>query len=210
MRQQEELFSGSSCFRLIDNHTKAQLQRDIINVPVQQKTDAVLFRKGPVCELDQRITLKLFAAGAATCLFSENKDAYGPIRVFYLGSKEQRYYRSSKKEKKKEWSFSMRLGRTGNMLDRKFGLRRIETPYRRHLTGFKVRINDWKSMCEAMCMVMSASPWRIFTTTYSQDETQMTFRLRNSPNMHENTKFKIGFSTFHTLQWIWSLNMNTP
>lgn len=101
MRQQEELFSGSSCFRLIDNHTKAQLQRDIINVPVQQKTDAVLFRKGPVCELDQRITLKLFAAGAATCLFSENKDAYGPIRVFYLGSKEQRYYRSSKKEKKK-------------------------------------------------------------------------------------------------------------
>lgn len=85
------------CFHLIDNYTKTQLQRDIINVPDQQKTDAVLFIKGPVCRLDQRISLKLFAAGAATCLFSENKDAYRPIRVFYLGSKEQRYYSGSKK-----------------------------------------------------------------------------------------------------------------
>lgn len=36
------------------------------------------------------------------CLFSKNKDAYRPIRVFYLGSKEQRYYSSSKKKKKKK------------------------------------------------------------------------------------------------------------
>lgn len=86
-----------SCFQLIDNYTKTQLQGDVINVPDQQKTDAVLFRKGPACRLDQRISLKLFAAGAATCLFSENKDAYRPIRVFYLGRKEQRYYSSSKR-----------------------------------------------------------------------------------------------------------------
>lgn len=107
----------------------------------------------------------------------------------------------------------MRLGRTGNVLDRKFGLRRIETPYRRHLTGFKVRINDRKSMCEAKRTVASANPRWIFPTTYSPDETQMTFRrLRNSPNMHENAKFKIGFFflTFHTLQWIWSRNTNAP
>lgn len=57
--------------------------------------------KGPACKLDQRITLKLFAAGAAMCLFSENKDAYRPIHVFYLGNKEQRYYSSSKKFLKK-------------------------------------------------------------------------------------------------------------
>lgn len=87
---------------LIDSHTKVQLQRDIINVPDQQKTDAVLFIKGPVCKLDQHITLKLFAAGAATCLFSQNKDAYRHIRAFYLGSKEQRYYSSSKKKKKEK------------------------------------------------------------------------------------------------------------
>lgn len=39
----------------------------------------------------------LFAAGAATCLFSKNEDAYRPIRAFYLGSKEQRYYSGSNK-----------------------------------------------------------------------------------------------------------------
>lgn len=92
------MFADSSCFHLIDSHTKAQLQRDIINVPDQQKTDAVLLIKGPVCKLDQHTTVKLFAAGAATCLFSENKDAYRPIRVFYLGSKEQRCCSSSKKK----------------------------------------------------------------------------------------------------------------
>lgn len=108
MRQQWELFSGSLCFRLIDSHTKVQLQRDIINVPDQQKTDAVLFVKGPVCKLDQHITLKLFATGAATCLFSENKDPYRHIRAFYLGSKEQRYYSSSKKKKKEKSGPSLR------------------------------------------------------------------------------------------------------
>lgn len=48
MKQPCKLFSGYvSCFQLIDNYTKTQLQRDVINVPDQQKTDAVLFREGP-------------------------------------------------------------------------------------------------------------------------------------------------------------------
>lgn len=51
-----------------------QLQRDIINVSDQQKTDVILFIKRPTCSLYQCITVKLFASGTATCLFSFNKD----------------------------------------------------------------------------------------------------------------------------------------
>lgn len=96
----------------------------------------------------------------------------------------------------------MRLGR--NMFDRKSGLRRTKIPYRRHFTGFKVRINDCKSMCEAKRIIMCANLWRIFTATY-QDEMQMRFRLQNNLTMHENTKFTKGFSLLYTLQWIWSV-----
>lgn len=97
----------------------------------------------------------------------------------------------------------MWLGRS--TFDRKFGLGWTETPYWRHFTGFQVRINDCKSMCEAKCMIMSANLWHLFTATHYKDEMQMRFRLQNNLTMHENTKFTIGFSPFYSLQWIWSL-----
>lgn len=64
-------------FCLTINYTNTpcrQLQRDIINVSDQQKTDVILFIKRPTCSLYQCITVKLFASGTATCLFSFNKD----------------------------------------------------------------------------------------------------------------------------------------
>lgn len=79
-----------------------QLQRDRINVPDQQKTDATLFIKkrwGPTCSLYQHIAVKLFASGTATCLFSPNEDVpavkpfshlSGEAMIENLGSKEKR------------------------------------------------------------------------------------------------------------------------
>lgn len=59
------------CFVLVsDTNTLCrQLQRDIINVSDQQKTDVILFIKRPPCSLYPCITEKLFAPGTATCVF---------------------------------------------------------------------------------------------------------------------------------------------
>lgn len=66
-----------------------QLQRDIINVSDQQKTDVILFIKRPTCSLYQCITVKLFASGTATCLFFLTRISR-LMSLSYLSSKTQR------------------------------------------------------------------------------------------------------------------------
>lgn len=59
-------------FCLTINYTNSacrQLQKDIINVSDQQKTDVILFTKRPPCSPYTSITEKLFASGTATCRF---------------------------------------------------------------------------------------------------------------------------------------------
>lgn len=53
----------------------ADTHKGIINVPDQHKTGALLFIKVAACNFYQWNTVKLFAWGTTTCLFSENKDA---------------------------------------------------------------------------------------------------------------------------------------
>lgn len=66
-----------------------QLQRDIINVSDQQKTDVILFIKRPPCSLYPCITEKLFAPGTATCVFLLTRMSRLMI-LSYLSSETQR------------------------------------------------------------------------------------------------------------------------
>lgn len=64
-----ELYAALCLAINYSNSLQRQLQRDIINVSDQQKTDVILFIKRPPCTLYPCITLKLFASGTATRLF---------------------------------------------------------------------------------------------------------------------------------------------